>query len=90
MPDETRQKELDSGGRGWTRTRLDGDASGRVWWICVGEIDAITAVFVKAKFSLRSYHFKVKYLKLFIIANYAMTQSFHLGQGHFKCEGQGH
>ena len=31
-------------GRGWTRTRLDEDASGRVWWLCVGEIDAITAV----------------------------------------------
>ena len=32
------------GGRGWTRTRLDEAASGRVWWLCVGKIDAITAV----------------------------------------------
>ena len=44
MPDETRWKEMDSGGRGFTRTRLDKEVSGRVWWLGVGEIDAITAV----------------------------------------------
>ena len=43
-PDETRRKEPDGGGRCWTRTRLDDEASGRVWWLGVGEMDAITAV----------------------------------------------
>ena len=35
---------MDGGGRGWTKTRLDEEASGRIWWLGVGEIDAITAV----------------------------------------------
>ena len=37
-----RRDQTEGNGRRWTL--LDEDAAGCVWWLCVGEIDAITAV----------------------------------------------